>query len=198
MTMQNNENPIIDSVFQKLLEAPNWKLNDLSSALQSDFAELNFKGSFEEQLFQRNFLLMNALFTLQDDLIEQRLYLKIESINISLCEQSNTPTHASNTLKTYYLDWQNATESHQAVCDLLDNFWQAYTHEPACLNISETEINAALEQLSLDSEATLIDVKKRWRKLALAHHPDRNNGNKASFQQLENAYNLLLRHFKQR
>lgn len=195
--MASNDNPIIDNVFQKLLEAPHWKLNELSSALRYELANLQLQGTAEEQLFQHNFLLMNALFVLQDEVAAQGLYLKIESIEISLCKQNDTPTHCANTLKDYYLDWQNATLPHQAVCELLESFWQNFTNTNQVLTASQIELDAAFAVLELNKESTLSEVKHRWRKMALAHHPDRNQGDTKRFQELEAAYKLLTHYFKQ-
>lgn len=42
--------------------------------------------------------------------------------------------------------------------------------------------------LGLDSSATTDEVKKAYKKLAMKHHPDRNNGKDEKFKELQTAY----------
>mmetsp|Transcript_17362 Transcript_17362/g.37595 ORF Transcript_17362/g.37595 Transcript_17362/m.37595 type:complete len:254 (+) Transcript_17362:37-798(+) len=48
--------------------------------------------------------------------------------------------------------------------------------------------------LEISKEATLLDIKKSYRRLALKHHPDRNNGSAEStekFKEISEAYTIL-------
>jgi len=50
------------------------------------------------------------------------------------------------------------------------------------------------EELEISRDAELIDIKKAYRRLALEHHPDRNNGSAEStekFKQISQAYTIL-------
>ena len=46
------------------------------------------------------------------------------------------------------------------------------------------------ELLGVDKNASMDDIKKSFRKLALKNHPDR-GGDKEKFQELQNAYEVL-------
>jgi DnaJ family protein A protein 2 len=46
------------------------------------------------------------------------------------------------------------------------------------------------ELLGVDKKASMDDIKKSFRKLALKNHPDR-GGDKEKFQELQNAYEVL-------
>ena len=46
------------------------------------------------------------------------------------------------------------------------------------------------ELLGVDKNASMDDIKKAFRKLALKNHPDR-GGDKEKFQELQNAYEVL-------
>jgi len=47
------------------------------------------------------------------------------------------------------------------------------------------------EVLDIQSDASLEQVKKAYKRLALQYHPDRPNGNKEKFQQIAMAYEVL-------
>ncbi|KAL7544181.1 hypothetical protein ACHAWF_007564 [Thalassiosira exigua] len=50
------------------------------------------------------------------------------------------------------------------------------------------------EVLEISNDAKLIDIKKAYRRLALKHHPDRNNGSAESterFKEISEAYAVL-------
>jgi len=49
----------------------------------------------------------------------------------------------------------------------------------------------ALRLFKLPVEATQIEIRKTWRKLALKWHPDRDNGNAETFRVLCEAWNIL-------
>ena len=50
------------------------------------------------------------------------------------------------------------------------------------------------DTLGLNQQASDVDIKKAYKKLAMKHHPDRNNGNPEStenFKEVKKAYDIL-------
>ena len=54
--------------------------------------------------------------------------------------------------------------------------------------------NTALHILELNNEATDEEIKKKYKKLALKFHPDKNNGLDQKFKEISKAYEFLLNH----
>jgi hypothetical protein len=145
-------------------------------------------------LFQRHFLLMNALYRLQDQLWrEERVWLTISPLRIAIESAiENAPAQASeqplgaaeNTaLRDYYLDWREfeATDG-AAVATLLDSFWQKlHAHDGRA---------AALATLQLCADAGWDEVQRQYRRLAAATHPDR-GGDGDRFLAVREAYEIL-------
>lgn len=46
--------------------------------------------------------------------------------------------------------------------------------------------------MNVDEHATIEDIKKQYRVLAMVHHPDRNGGDENKFKELQEAYEILL------
>lgn len=141
-------------------------------------------------LFRRHFLLMNALYRLQEQLWrEERLWLTISPLRIAIesspaqaCAQALGA--ADNTaLRDYYLDWREfeATDG-AAVATLLDSFWQR-------LHARDGQA-AALATLELSAEADWDEVRQQYRRLAAASHPDR-GGDGERFLAVREAYEIL-------
>lgn len=142
------------------------------------------------ELFQRHFLLMNALYQLQDLLWrEERVWLTISPLRIAVEEVA---AHAgaqvldaagSTALRDYYLDWREfeATDG-AAVATLLDSFWQRlHAHDGRA---------AALSILQLQADAGWDDVQQQYRRLAATTHPDR-GGDGEQFLAVREAYEIL-------
>ena len=68
---------------------------------------------------------------------------------------------------------------------LLAGFWQAF-----CRQVEPVARLAALAVLGLPETASQADIRRRWKALALAHHPDR-GGELARFQAIELAWRTL-------
>jgi hypothetical protein len=149
------------------------------------------------RLFQRHFVLMNALYQLQDLLWrEERVWLTISPLRIAIehalaqaAEQALGA--AENTaLRDYYLDWREfkATDG-DAVARLLDSFWlRLHAHGGR---------GAALAALQLQADASWDDVQRQYRRLAAATHPDR-GGAGDDFLRVREAYETLRAAMRQR
>ena len=46
--------------------------------------------------------------------------------------------------------------------------------------------------MNVDEHASMEDIKKQYRVLAMVHHPDRNGGDENKFKELQEAYEILL------
>lgn len=53
-------------------------------------------------------------------------------------------------------------------------------------------LNELYRILNVDEHATVDDVKKQYRVLAMVHHPDRNGGDEEKFKELQEAYEIML------
>jgi DnaJ-domain-containing protein 1 len=164
---------------------------ELLKALEADGVALApVVADADLHLFQRHFLLMNALYRLQDLLWrEEQVWLTISPLRIVI---ESSPGQASkqalgaaeNTaLRDYYLDWREfeATDG-AAVATLLDSFWQRlHAHDGRA---------AALATLELHSDASWDEVRRQYRRLAASTHPDR-GGDGGRFLAVREAYEVL-------
>ena len=138
-------------------------------------------------LFRCHFLLFHLLYTLRDRLREEgRGDLEIHCLKISLRpfqSSSDLIPEVKDTLQEYYLDFKHMEEVvKEDVEKMIDSFWDKY----AKFNL-RTE---ALAVLNLEAAATEEDIKKRYRKLVLDHHPDR-GGDATEFNQIIEAMEVL-------
>ena len=144
---------------------------------------------YQLALFQKHFMVMNALYQLQQQLAEEHLLLEISPLNIQL---TTLPAGTSETQLTdsvnaklgeYYLDWSNFNNtSSEDVEALLEKFWTLY--------ISADDRLEALTVLELDAEACEASINRRYRELAAIHHPDK-GGDPAVFIRIRQAYETL-------
>ena len=123
-------------------------------------------------MFQRHFLLFHCLYRLRDELREQAVgELEIHCLNIVIVplgansSTSNLP-QPSDPLRDYYLDLDNLVQTRaEDVAALIDQFWQRF--------VFDEQRQAALNVLGLAGEASFDEIKSRYRRLAMEHHPDR-------------------------
>ncbi len=191
------DNPLIWPIFEVLKSSTSaWKVHVLSAHLH----ELGYISEFDEvpekDVFKRNFLIMNALYQLQEILIPE-YWLQVDSMDIKLFFYSSASTadqtiNSTDPLREYYLEWSNYEATEGEVKRLLNEFWKRYQ---SFIGDSPKEINLtrkkALDMFELDEFATQDEIRKRWRKLALKWHPDRDGGDSHTFRLLCEAWNLL-------
>jgi DnaJ-domain-containing protein 1 len=142
-------------------------------------------------LFRKHFLVMNALYQLQDVLYAQGWYLSISPLAIrleSLKESglSLPPVGGSETaLRDYYLDWRNYEDTgRNDVHAMLARFWGRYLAIDRRLE--------ALTVLGLPADARWAQVRAVYRRLIAQHHPDK-GGDPSQFRSIREAYEILLR-----
>ena len=185
------KNPLITPVLEILRQADAAvSEHQLMKILEQDnqhFSEL--AESQKLALFQKHFLIMNALYQLQQQLMDEKIFLYISPLEIvmqpaetesdQLLPERNSDEH----LRSYYTDWQNFLQaSEEQVNILLDQFWQLYF-------LKENKADA-YQVLDLPVQASWSDVQKSYRKLAAQHHPDR-GGDAVRFIAIRQAYEIL-------
>ena len=189
------QNPVTPVVYHMLEHAPTgFSLLELIKACDERclFDDLKIDSN-EMLLFYKNFFAMNALFTVQDQLYEDKIaLLSIESIRCTLTPitESDTTALAHPTqdakLKAYYQDWSSLTEiTLDGVHQLLNQFWEKY------LAVDEVELNCQRLEMTPD-QMCQTHVKRQFRTLAQTHHPDR-GGDSGEFIKLRKAYESLMR-----
>lgn len=186
-------NPLIDEIFCLLIRQPIWKVHTLASALSETNHIKALDDDPQKDLFKRNFLVMNALYQLQLQLVPD-YHLHIASLHIELV---NTPSHTAllqaEPLRDYYLDWHNYDTSNDEIAALLDNFWQHFGQQTSVnttKKLTPLQHQEIRERWNLNTEYSLKDVQKRWRQLALKHHPDK-QGSAVVFKQIQGEYEQL-------
>jgi len=142
-------------------------------------------------LFQKNFVVMNALYQLQQKLLVDNLYVSISAlvIRVEKIETGHKQVLVSQPgeqkLRDYYLNWDNLTDTNaEDVEKLLSSFWQTY--------IAQDQRVEAYQDLDLGVNAGWEKVKTQYRRLARVHHPDK-GGDENQFKKIRKAYEILQR-----
>jgi DnaJ-domain-containing protein 1 len=185
------ENPLIVAVLEILNEADDAiSEHQLMKALEQEnvcFSEL--AESQHLALFQKHFLIMNALYQLQQHLLDEQVYLHISPLAIYMRPANIEPVqllpelNSDEHLRSYYTDWQNFQQASEHQVDkLLDQFWQLYLVQDKKLD--------AYQLLDLPVDASWPEVQKSYRQLAAQHHPDR-GGDAVQFMEIREAYEIL-------
>ena len=184
-----NVNPLIAPLLALLQQAAgSYKVHELMAALRQQGAIPQLADDEQLQLFRVNFLLMNALYQLQAELYEEGWWLVISTLDIRLEPLAKTPeaSHAfaiGENLRSYYLDWQVFWQTdREEVEALLGSFWRACERDEHRAE--------ALTLFALPTGAQPDAIRRRWRELALQHHPDR-GGNAETFIRIRWAWQCL-------
>ena len=142
-------------------------------------------------LFQTHFLIMNALYQLQDQLLGEGIYLHISALEITLRPITETTGNkltspgVDDELKRYYCNWDNFnTTDEQDVDRLLRSFWEHYLAKDRQVD--------AYQALQLEPGCSWSEIKKAYRRLASDCHPDR-GGSHTEFIMIREAYEVLAR-----
>ncbi len=168
----------------------------LMTALDDEYQHLHgLSDSASLRLFQKHFLLMNALYQLQATLAEENLQLHISALSIHITPldtSQHQPAQAgSHTLRDYYLNGEHLLNTGEnEVAQLLDSFWTQFDkyqqRHPATGDCA-----AAYAALGLDAASTTWeDIKATYRRRIADTHPDK-GGNTQAFIALRGAYEVL-------
>ena len=188
------ENPLLWPIMEVLKQKPSgWKVHTLATHLN----ELGFVPVLdqvpEKELFKKNFLIMNALYQLQETLYPDN-WLQVQAMDIELmCGRYHGSTHAidqQDPLREYYIDWSNYEAEEGEVKRLLNEFWTRYKKYVGGVE-TDMDRSRALSLFELSLDASPEEIRKQWRRLALRWHPDRDQGNTAQFQRLCEAWHVL-------
>ena len=186
-------NPLIDEIFYLLLEQPVWKVHTLTSALSESGKIEQLDNDPQKDLFKRNFLVMNALYQLQTQLAPEQ-QLQIASLHIELVnEQISNALENHDPLRDYYLDWQNYDTTSDEIDAMLTDFWQrfsSYSPKRVILSLSQQQLLELQQAWQLPTDFSEKQLQKRWRQLALKHHPDR-QGCAIEFKKIQHEYEQL-------
>ncbi|MBF0427319.1 MAG: DnaJ domain-containing protein [Magnetococcales bacterium] len=142
--------------------------------------------SDELSLFKCHFFLFNQLYLLQQQLrLEQRGDLVIHCLGILLMPwKGGDGLDFHDPMRDYYQDLSHLEETtREEVIKLLAGFWKSFQ--------SYEGREAALATLGLSEGATTQEIKRRYRELAMKHHPDQ-GGSAAIFREIATAADLLL------
>lgn len=143
--------------------------------------------SDELSLFQCHFILYHHLYRLRDALWNERkgelaihclkIVLHPFPANVDLLPAQSDP------LRDYYLDLTHLENTgKQEVLNMLDTFWLRF--------VSNGKRTEALAALGLADPVDYPEIKRRYRELAMEHHPDR-GGELAKLQAINAAMALL-------
>lgn len=138
-------------------------------------------------LYRAHFLLFHHLYRLQQHLCREGLgQLRISPLCIRLREDvlpAGTALDEPDPLRAYYLDLDNLTDTTGDDVDrMLGRFWAGLT--------SDQRRQEALAVLGLNDPVEDQQIKRTYRRLAMAHHPDR-GGDTARLQALNAAMAVL-------
>ncbi|WP_298943173.1 DNA-J related domain-containing protein [uncultured Psychromonas sp.] len=195
MTMNHHiENPLIWPLLTLIKEAQErCQIHHLATELQKKGLLNDLDNDPNKNLFKRNFLLMNALYQLQEMLLPAQ-WLQVEIMNIQLLD--HPPTNIAivldkeSALRHYYLDWQNFETNTDEIEAMLTGFWERY-HQTITPSINSIDKANAFKIFGLNHDASSQQIRQQWRRLALELHPDRTSGNKEKFLKACEAWQVL-------
>jgi DnaJ-like protein len=186
------DNPLIHPIRRLLSEqGRSFSEHELIKSLQAEEAFPGLAESARLALFQTHFLVMNALYRLQEQLAAEHIHLHISPLAICLqsaCEENEgalVELGSQAALKKYYCDWSHfQSTDEQSVDGLLSGFWQHY--------LARDKQAEAYQALLLEPGSGWGLIKKAYRRMAAECHPDR-GGDAAEFMRVREAYEVLVR-----
>ncbi|MCL1036109.1 DnaJ domain-containing protein [Shewanella submarina] len=192
------DNPLIWPLLSLLQSSQqSWKVHHLAVALKEQGLLDDLDESPDKDLFKRNFLLMNALYELQEMLLPQQ-WLQVQAMEIRLMTappgDMELELARDIALREYYFNWDNYDTCANVVREMLQSFWNRYQdyigmgQEPGMHKVK------AMQILGLEVGASPRDVRRQWKKLALKWHPDRPKGDAARFRLICEAWHTLRGH----
>ncbi|WP_207061469.1 DNA-J related domain-containing protein [Motiliproteus sp. SC1-56] len=186
------ENPLTALILPLILETPEGITEyELIQSLKDKGAPLPAATADPDlALFRTHFLVMNALYRLQQSLLEDGFQLQVCPLSIRLrplpavTVQALDADASQGALRDYYLDMEHWLEtSGDEVRQLLRGFWQRFPQ-------GQAQREVALQTLSLSTGASWREIQQAYRRLAARLHPDR-GGDPVAFSRIRQAYEIL-------
>lgn len=191
------DNPLIWPILGILkASTQGWKVHYLLSELQKKTIMVQLDPDPQLDLFKRNFLIMNALYQLQEMLLPKQ-WLQVEAMDIRILWRGlgqgfvNRDVDKTDPLREYYLDWTNYEADQDDVKELLSSFWKRYQRHIGNCSNTTIERKNALAVLGLTETASEQEIRRQWRKMALKWHPDRPEGDPQVFRTMCEAWQSL-------
>jgi DnaJ-domain-containing protein 1 len=162
-------------------------LKQMQAEREADFPDTLFRDDMA--LFRAHFLLFHALYGLRERLLAaQAGLLEIDPRCIRLGPYTASAGNGlaePDPMRDYYLDLSNLKDtSAEDLEQMLGAFWVRY--------YAGNRRSEALAVLGLEASADLETAQRRYRELAMQHHPDR-DGDPAAFQAIQEAIAILRR-----
>ena len=186
------ENPLIEPI-RRILSAQIQPISEHELIKKLAEHGLFDDALFSEEtvgLFRRHFLVMNALYQLQEMFAPTGIYLHISALQIKteITDKNSASTHITENsdagLRAYYKNWDNFYHTQASDVEaLLDGFWKRF--------VGHDKKTASLSVLGLDTQADWPLIEKTYRRLAQQHHPDK-GGNADQFVAIATAYQHLV------
>ncbi len=193
---QSGINTLLGHVYEILRENPaGMREYDLMEALDQRCVEGFGQAAFANHLsmFQSHFLLFHCLYVLRNRLHEKNSAgLDIHCLLIRLTplskENSGLPQR-HDPLCEYYLDLSNFEQTDAKEVDrMMNSFWYRF--------VAMDDRQQALDQLGLADPVDYGDIKTKYRRLVMEHHPDR-GGDHDRLQDINEAMRTLDRIYGQ-
>ncbi|MBQ4834120.1 DnaJ domain-containing protein [Pseudoalteromonas sp. MMG010] len=181
-------NPLLEVIFEIIITKKVYKVHTLLSELEKKLTLPLLDPQPKQNLFKKNFLIMNALYQLQQQITPN--YLRVSAMHIELLNDANMPLiHGNDSLRDYYLNWENYQASTADINELLASFWQKMNNQTLFTNSEHQQV--IIHRWQLPAKFTIKELQKRWRKLAIQAHPDKSKGSDDKFKQLKQEYEQL-------
>ena len=157
--------------------------------------------SHEVILFRKNFIVMNALYQIHNEIKGSGYSLYISSLKILLYSDIPNNTHLSlleldeakrvnESLGEYYLNWANYDAANQQTIDqLLNSFWTNYQKYNQ-FDSNQDKRSCALQILGVESFASWNDIQQAYRQKVAFCHPVR-GGTSNQFIEIREAFQFL-------
>lgn len=187
-----HNNPLTAPVLRLLRTSPEGlSEHQLIKTLQREASLPEEAMQGELALFQTHFLVMNALYQLQDELREEGLLIQIDPLCIRLLPlpavaPGPQPVPVQDEpLRRYYLEWDHLHSTDESdVATLLQGFWERY------FAIERQADALRLLELAGEEAPSWAKIQRQYRVQAAKHHPDK-GGDSDRFIEIREAYELL-------